>query len=763
MKILFSTAMILLGCCMLRAQNNVGIGTTTPNPNAVLEIKSNTKGLLMPRLSTTARNTMGNVPKGMLVFDSSYNSFYYHDGGRWRPIADNNPDSLLADSSATPQIIATMNTSTTTIAFSGILYDNGGPSGNYNSNSNDTYIVTKDSRDDSILIVGYKVIVEEMNTESPYDSLEIYTAADYAHKEVFAASRTGTFFFQNNGSLVFKFKSNNVNNLSGFKIRWTKLTTSKAVTEPAPLYGWYFNNKKLAIRGGINILNQWSTDSLGSFSFGYGSNNKITGSGAVAFGIGNSATGTYSFAAGSTNKAQGLLSVAMGSSSFATGINAVALGEGTLASGNYSLTGGQQTQALARHSVALGENTIASDYNAFAAGSYTTASGWGSVAFGTYSTASGGASFAAGSSTIAGGHFSTAFGQTTKATGIYSFAEGDRSEARFSNAIAMGSQAIANADYSASIGVGTNASGVASVALGNTNTATGNSALATGIQTYANGIASVTFNSGTVAGGDYSFASGQTSVASGPVSTAMGYFTHAGGISSVAIGTTSTSNGQNSIVLGTSLSVDGAYSTALGTKMYIPSAYSGSLAIGDLEFSTAAVDYTTLGNSNEFVARFRGGYFFMTTANAPGGSEINRRGVKIGPGQNSWSAISDVRLKENFAAIDGEEMLHKIAAMPLTTWNYKAQDPATFRHYGPMAQDFFAAFGKDKYGTIGCDTLINQQDFLGVSFTAIQALEKRTAIYRDEINALKEQIAALKNNTDILLKKLEASEQKTPL
>ena len=43
-----------------------------------------------------------------------------------------------------------------------------------------------------------------------------------------------------------------------------------------------------------------------------------------------------------------------------------------------------------------------------------------------------------------------------------------------------------------------------------------------------------------------------------------------------------------------------------------------------------------------------------------------------------------------------------------------------------MAQDFYAAFGKDSLGYIGCDTLINQQDFLGVNLIAIQALEKRT-------------------------------------
>ena len=48
---------------------SVGIGTTAPNNNAMLEIRSNTKGVLMPRLSTASRNAMTNVQKGMMVYD----------------------------------------------------------------------------------------------------------------------------------------------------------------------------------------------------------------------------------------------------------------------------------------------------------------------------------------------------------------------------------------------------------------------------------------------------------------------------------------------------------------------------------------------------------------------------------------------------------------------------------------------------------------------------------------------------------------------
>jgi hypothetical protein len=48
--------------------------------------------------------------------------------------------------------------------------------------------------------------------------------------------------------------------------------------------------------------------------------------------------------------------------------------------------------------------------------------------------------------------------------------------------------------------------------------------------------------------------------------------------------------------------------------------------------------------------------------------------------------------KENFEAIDAREILEKVAGLPLTSWNYKA-DPDHRRYIGPVSQDFHAAFG----------------------------------------------------------------------
>ena len=91
-------------------------------------------------------------------------------------------------------------------------------------------------------------------------------------------------------------------------------------------------------------------------------------------------------------------------------------------------------------------------------------------------------------------------------------------------------------------------------------------------------------------------------------------------------------------------------------------------------------------------------------------------------------------------------MLGKIRGFELTSWNFIGHDPKEFRHYGPMAQDFFAAFGQDGVGQIGTETTINSGDLAGVLMIAVQALEKRTA----ELKQKEAQIAVLASKVEEL-------------
>lgn len=59
----------------------VGIGTTNPHASAMLEIQSNDKGVLIPRMNTLTREGISNPAAGLLVFDTVTNSFWYYNSG----------------------------------------------------------------------------------------------------------------------------------------------------------------------------------------------------------------------------------------------------------------------------------------------------------------------------------------------------------------------------------------------------------------------------------------------------------------------------------------------------------------------------------------------------------------------------------------------------------------------------------------------------------------------------------------------------------
>ncbi len=81
MKIIICALCLLLAQFCSRGQG-VGIGTTTPDPKAVLELKSATQGLLMPRLADTNAITGGGIA-GLLIYSTSDNKVYYHNGSYW--------------------------------------------------------------------------------------------------------------------------------------------------------------------------------------------------------------------------------------------------------------------------------------------------------------------------------------------------------------------------------------------------------------------------------------------------------------------------------------------------------------------------------------------------------------------------------------------------------------------------------------------------------------------------------------------------------
>ncbi len=218
---------------------------------------------------------------------------------------------------------------------------------------------------------------------------------------------------------------------------------------------------------------------------------------------------------------------------------------------------------------------------------------------------------------------------------------------------------------------------------------------------------------------------GGSNTAGGPHTTVAGGFLNAafGDQATVGGGTLNLASGPQSTVPGGILnSAEAAVTFAAGANAHAThvaafvwsdgTAFTGSLA------------------PNTFNARASGGFRFIVNGT---GDECTLTSAA------GWlcSGASDRRLKENISAIDGADVLARLAKVPVQAWNYKSEGPAV-RHIGPMAQDFRDAFqvGAD-------DRMIGTIDADGVALAAVQELYRIVRRQNAALESLRDRNASL--------------------
>jgi len=151
----------------------------------------------------------------------------------------------------------------------------------------------------------------------------------------------------------------------------------------------------------------------------------------------------------------------------------------------------------------------------------------------------------------------------------------------------------------------------------------------------------------------------------------------------------------------------------------------GGPAPGTLRVRNALEIWPTLG------ATIAPGY--LDVRSGSGVATITLNGLNGTVTAVTLTPTSDRNAKENFEPVDPQEVLAKVAALPITRWNFKSDTEA--EHVGPMAQDFREAFG---LGTD--DKHIATVDADGVALAAIQGLHRKVEAENAE---LREKNAAL--------------------
>jgi hypothetical protein len=169
----------------------------------------------------------------------------------------------------------------------------------------------------------------------------------------------------------------------------------------------------------------------------------------------------------------------------------------------------------------------------------------------------------------------------------------------------------------------------------------------------------------------------------------------------------------------------------------------------------STVDTLRAGVNHSSNWRVSGGFRIFTASNLSTGVTIQSGASVSNWGQSNaviststgaflstggvWTNASDVNRKHLFENISGEDILLKLRHLPITRWSYRSEND-NIKHIGPMAQDFYAAFGlgndEKSIGTVDAD---------GVALASIKALESRTSKMLTELEKLKAENDALRN------------------
>ncbi len=348
--LLLSSTILFHSALPARAQSrNVGIGTTSPNASALLDLTSTSRGLLIPRMTEAQKYAIASPATGLVIYQTGTQdtgtyagqspTFWYYNGGRWIPF----------------------------LSGGWLLLGNAGTSASTN------FIGTIDSTD---------WVIRTHNTE---------------RVRVFAGGNVGLTNSTNSAEeLRFYQPSGMGSYYSGFKA--ATMTGSVSYTWPphdgngvnyilctdgAAHLSW----RGFGQAGGGGLDTFWSRGT-GRFSLiGHGYGNEASGDYSLTDGLNNQASGTASVVWGEYNQGSGYGSIVSGgqydtaSGSYAT----IGGGSNNSATANYScVVAGSQNSACGPYAVVVGgsNNTACGNYAVVLGGTNNSVPGNYSLAFG---------------------------------------------------------------------------------------------------------------------------------------------------------------------------------------------------------------------------------------------------------------------------------------------------------------------------------------------------------------------------------------------
>ena len=592
---------------------NVGVGTSSPDNSAKLDVSSTDGGLLIPRMTEVQRDAIATPATGLMIFQTDGTvGFYYYSGAAWTAIGSGSglqgpagPQGPAgadgADGVTGPQGIQgpagppgpaggglwTQGTGSTIYTTDNVGI--GTSSGAYSLNvSGDASFQNGRLRlgGSGITNPGTAMTLT-LNGSSTGTGNQSYINLDNNHILRIQDASSNVLMFLHSGGIIALDADNTADVAVGGLTATEKLDVNGKIRMRSGATTGYVPvsdaNGVMTWTDPNTVVTPTTTNTLDAAydQGGAGAGREIDAiDGAVAI------TGEDGFMVSGTSYNSGLAVGAAGGIADGAGIRMFFNPKKAALRGG-RVTGTEWNDAnIGAVSVALGYNTTASGNYSTAMGWNTTSSGDRSTGMGSGTTSSGFASTAMGSGTTASGNNSTAMGWNTTASGNESTAMGENTTASGNFSTAMGENTTSSGDRSTAMGSGTTASGFASTAMGSGTTASGNESTAMGENTTASGNESTAMGESTIASGNFSTAMGESTTASGDRSTAMGSGATASGFASTAMGDETTASG--------------SYSTAMGAFTTAPSY--GEMAIGTYNTTYTPANPTSwAGNDRLFV------------------------------------------------------------------------------------------------------------------------------------------------------------------
>lgn len=320
--------------------NRVGIGTITPHPNALLDLKSNDKGLLIPRGNAVTRASLNsNTAKGLLVCDTTTNTIWIHNGNGlatgWQSLSTGTNYWQLEGAAGTE--LQNMNR------------------GGFWS-ANPTTVNSAPS--------SFVTPVNGAGTRLMWMPAKNAFRAGTVYDDSFTPLEDESAYFNSDSIGLGSFATGkNTKALGGYSVAMGY--QAKAEGDASVAIGSY-----LGVYGHGSVAFGQGSSVSGNRAFSAGWNNRVDGHYSVAFGNRSYALADNSFVIGSYSTAEGVNSLAGGGGCYSSGSASVALGGNSIALGNYVFAMGNNTQANGDACVCLGDGTTGKSYASLTLGQY---------------------------------------------------------------------------------------------------------------------------------------------------------------------------------------------------------------------------------------------------------------------------------------------------------------------------------------------------------------------------------------------------------